>query len=177
MGTRCFAVTVALLAAGCGAAAGSLDGKVQGHGISVKEAIFVLLPNGGGYLAAADQENLCAILNHRQAPRGDMNLLEVSLGNWTAMGIGPLVTGTYLVNANVLQPGRWLNARMAWAHDCTVVAALFASSGSVTVESLAQPGGPTQSAFSVDLQFGDDHLSGHLVGSPCAVQTGTACSP
>ena len=31
---------------GCGSSAGSLDGKVQGHEVSVKEAVFIPLGDG-----------------------------------------------------------------------------------------------------------------------------------
>jgi len=93
MRTRSSVVCAVSLLVGCGSGVGWLDGKVAGNEVSVKEAIFIPLPDGEVYVAAGDQENLCAIMNGQQRPSGSMNALELYLGNWNGSGFQPLVTG------------------------------------------------------------------------------------
>jgi len=171
---------LACLAGGCGSgAAGSLDGKVQGHEIAVKEAIFIPLPNGETFVAAADQEDLCAIMNGQKQPTSEMNLLEVYLMNWNGSAADPLVTGPYVTSRYINAPGKWSYSLMFWTRGCIAFTAVGPNSGTITLENvgLAQAGGQTQ--LSVDLTFGDAHLSGHLTATYCALASaqGTACQP
>jgi hypothetical protein len=105
MSRICVVAGVALLVLGCGSGAGSLDGKVRGHEISVKEAVFIPLEDGEVFVGAGDQENLCAILNGQQRPSSQMNLLEVILANWNGSSMQPLVTGSYTIHAPCRAPG------------------------------------------------------------------------
>ena len=99
---------IACLSLGCGSgAAGSLDGKIQGHEIAVKEAIYVSLPDGETFVAAADQEDLCAIMNGQKQPTGEMNLLEIYLLNWNGTSAEPLISGTYVMSRSASEPGQW----------------------------------------------------------------------
>jgi hypothetical protein len=171
---------VAWLSAGCGSGgAGSLDGTIEGHEIAVKEAIFIPLPDGEVFVAAADQENLCGIMNGQQVPSSEMNLLEIFLGNFSGSSFQPLVTGTYRATKTLSGPGQFSYPLMFWTRGCITFSALAPSSGAVTVESvgLAQAGGQTQ--VSVDLSFAAAHLTGHLTASYCALvrASGTACQP
>jgi len=176
---RAVACSVALLASGCGSGAGSLEGKIQGHEIAVKEAIFIPISDGEVFFAAADQENLCAIMNGELAPTHQMNLLEVWLANWNGSSIDPLVTGTYSFSKYLDRPGQWSYPLLFWTSECITFGALAPNSGTVTVESvgLAQAGGETD--VSVDLVFGDARMTGHLKATYCAqaAQFGTACQP
>jgi hypothetical protein len=176
---RAVACCVVWLAVGCGSAAGSLEGKIQGHEIAVKESIFIPLSDGEVFVAAADQENLCAIMNGEQAPNHEMNLLEVFLANWNGSFVDPLVTGTYTFAKYLDRPGQWAYPLLFWTAECITFGALAPNSGTVTVDSvgLSQPGGQTE--VSVDLVFGDARLSGHVKATYCAQspQFGTACNP
>jgi len=176
---RAVACCVAWLGVGCGSSAGSLEGKIQGHEIAVKEAIFIPLSDGEVFFAAADQENLCAIMNGDQAPTHEMNLLEVWLANWDGSSIDPLVTGTYTFSKTLDRPGQWSYPLLFWTSECITFGALAPNSGTVTVESvgLSQTGGETD--VSVDLVFGDSRMSGHLKTTYCFPETpcGTACQP
>lgn len=171
---------VACLSVGCGSGgAGSLEGKIQGHEIAVKEAIFIPLPDGETFVAAADQEDLCAIMNGQKQPTSEMNLLEVFLMNWNGSSADPPVTGTYVTSRYVSAPGLWSYSLVFWTRGCIAFTAVGPNSGTITVESvgLAQAGGQTK--LSVDLTFGDAHLSGHLTATYCALASaqGTACQP
>jgi hypothetical protein len=170
---------MAWLAVGCGSAAGSLEGKIQGHEIAVKESIFIPLSDGEVFIAAADQENLCAIMNGDQAPTHEMNLLEIFLANWDGSSIDPLVTGTYSFAKYLDRPGQWSYPLLFWTRECITFGALAPNSGTVTVESvgLAQQGAETD--VSVDLAFGDSRMSGHLKATYCFQESrfGTACQP
>jgi len=176
---RVVACSVALLGSGCGSGAGSLEGKIQGHEIAVKEAIFIPISDGEVFFAAADQENLCAIMNGELAPTHQMNLLEVWLANWNGSSIDPLVTGTYNFSKYLDRPGQWSYPLLFWTSECITFGALAPNSGTVTVESvgLSQAGGETD--VSVDLVFGDARMTGHLKATYCAqaAQFGTACQP
>ena len=177
-------VAAAGLLLGCGSPAGSLDGSVKGHEVAVKEAVFTQLPDGELFIAAANQENLCAILNGDQAPVKELDLLEIHLANWNGAGLDPIVTGTYAylatyTDGTAADPGRWSYARLFWTNGCDPYVPLAPSSGTVTVESvgLAQPG--AQTVISTDLNFGGEHLSGQLKATYCALaaQRGSACGP
>ncbi|HUM11565.1 MAG TPA: hypothetical protein VLT82_11490 [Myxococcaceae bacterium] len=179
MSRICVVVGVTSLWLGCGSGAGSLDGKVHGHEVSVKEAVFIQLDSGDVIVAAGDQENLCGVLNGQQRPSHEMNLLEVGLVNWNGSSTQPLVTGSYTVARSITAAGLYAYAILFWTSECLTFGALGTNGGSVTVDSvgLAQAGGHT--AISVALTFGDDHLSGHLDATYCplAAATGTACQP
>jgi hypothetical protein len=171
---------VAWLAIGCGSSdAGSLEGKIQGHEIAVKEAIFLTLTDGEVFIAAADEENLCAIMNGEQAPTHEMTLLEVYLANWNGYIVQPLVTGTYSAARTVVGPGQWSYPLLFWTRECITFGALAPNSGTVTVESVGLPeaGGETQ--VSVELVFGGSQMSGHLKATYCAraARFGNACNP
>jgi len=171
---------LAWLSVGCGSGgAGSIEGKVQGHEIAVKEAIFIPLPDGEVFVAAADQEDLCAIMNGEKRPGSEMNLLEVYLANFNGSSIQPLVTGAYPTSRYLDQPGLWSYSLVFWTRECISFSAVGPNSGTVTVESvgLAEPGAQTN--VSLDLKFGDAHLTGHLTATYCFLesQSGTACQP
>jgi hypothetical protein len=176
---RAVACSVTLLGIGCGSGVGSLDGKVQGHEIAVKEAIYIPISDGELFIAAADQENLCAIMNGYQAPTHEMNLLEVWLANWDGSAMDPIVTGTYTFSKTLPHAGQWSYPLLFWTAECIGFGALQPNSGTITVESvgLSQAGGET--SVSVDLVFGDARMSGHLKATYCAeaAQFGTACQP
>lgn len=176
---RAVACSVALLGIGCGSGPGNLEGKIRGHEISVKEAIFIPLSDGEVFFAAADQENLCAIMNGDQAPTHQMNLLEFWLVNWNGSSIDPLVTGNYAFAKYLDRAGQWSYPLLFWTSECITFGALAPNSGTITVESvgLAQQGGETN--VSVDLVFGDSRMSGHLKATYCFPETpfGTACQP
>jgi hypothetical protein len=176
MRTRSTAVCAVSLLVGCGgSAAGWLDGKVAGNEVSVKEAIFTVLPDGEVYVAAGDQENLCAIMTGQQRPSGSMNALELYLGNWNGGGFQPLVTGTYTVTQTLGPPGLVVYPILWWLRECIPYTTLSASRGTVTVESVGLPSGG-QTVVSVDLAFGAERMTGHLNASYCApVEYGTAC--
>ena len=179
MGKPCVVLSVAWLLVGCGSGAGYLDGKVNKHEIAVKESIFIPLPDGEVFVAAADQENLCAIMNGQQRPGKETTFLEVWLVNMSSSAFEPLVTGPYTISRYVSIPGKWSYAIFGWTSECITFAALGPNSGTINVESvgLQQPGG--QTAVAVDLTFGDSHLTGHLNATYCALasQAGTACQP
>lgn len=176
---RVVACSVALLGMGCGSGVGSLDGKIEGHEIAVKEAVFIPVSDGELFLAAADQENLCAIMNGEQAPTHQMNLLEVWLANWDGSAMDPIVTGTYTFSKTLSNAGKWSYPLLFWTSECITFGALAPNSGTVTIESvgLSQAGGETD--VSVDLVFGDARMTGHLKATYCAeaAQFGTACQP
>ena len=172
-------LVVASLLLGCGSGAGSLDGKVQGHEVAVKEAVFFVLDNGVTLVAAGDQENLCAILNGQQRPSSEMNLLEVGLYNWNGTSLQPLVTGSYTVARTLSTAGLYSYPLLFWTRECITFGALGPNSGSVNVESVGLPQSGAHTVISVDLAFGAAHLSGHLDATYCplAETTGTACQP
>ncbi len=175
------AATSVLLGCGSGGA-GSLDGKVGGHEVSVKEAVFVPLGDGEVFVAAADQENLCAILNGQQKPSNEMNLLELVLANWNGSSVQPLVTGSYTLvarNAPVSSAGLYSFAILFWTRECLTFGSLGPTSGNATVESVGLPQAGAHTVLSVDLSFAAEHLSGHLDATYCAEAAvfGTACQP
>jgi len=166
---------------GCGSPAGSLDGSVKGHEVAVKEALFAQLPDGELFIAAANQENLCAILNGDQAPVKEMDLLEISLANLNSAGVDPIVDGTYeylatYITGPVIQ-GHWAYAILFWTDGCNPYIPLSPSSGTVTLESLGAPQAGAQTVVSVDLNFGGEHLQGELKATFCtlAATHGNAC--
>jgi hypothetical protein len=174
------AATALLL--GCGSPAGSLDGSVKGHEVAVKEALFAQLPDGELFIAAANQENLCAIFNGDQAPVKEMDLLEISLANLNAAsGVDPIVTGPYeylstYLTGPVIQ-GHWAYALLFWTAGCDNYVPLSPSSGTVTLESLGALQAGAQTVVSVDLNFGGEHLGGELKATFCALAAtrGSAC--
>jgi hypothetical protein len=175
MRTRSSVVCAVSLLVGCGSGVGWLDGKVAGNEVSVKEAIYIPLPDGEVYVAAGDQENLCAIMTGQQRPVDQMNALELYLGNWNGNDFQPLVTGTYTVSQTLGPPGLYVYPVLWWLRECIPYTTLSASRGTVNVESVGLPS-EGQTVVSVDLAFGAEKMTGHLNASYCApVQYGTAC--
>lgn len=167
---------------GCGSPAGSLDGSVKGHEVAVKEALFAQAPDGELFIAAANQENLCAILNGDQAPVKEMDLLQISLANFNGAGFDPIATGTYTylstyITTGTAVPGLWAYALLFWTNGCDPYVPLSPSSGTVTLESLGAPQAGAQTVVSVDLNFGGEHLGGELKTTFCALAAtrGNAC--
>lgn len=175
----CVVVAAAGLLLGCGSSAGSLDGKVKGHEVSVKEAVFIPLDDGEVLVVAADQESLCAVLNGQQRPSQEMNLLEVFLANWNGNAMQPPVTGSYTLSTTATTPGLYSYAVLFWTRECITFGALGPTGGQVNVESAGGPLAGAHTVVSVDLRFASDHLSGRIDAVYCAptrVQ-GTACQP
>jgi len=175
----CVVVAAAGLLLGCGSSAGSIDGKVEGHEVSVKEAVFIPLGDGEVLVAAGNQENLCGVLNGQQKPSQEMSLLEVFLGNWNGNAMQPLVTGSYTVSRTATAPGLYSYAVLFWTRECITFGALGPTGGQVNVESYGGPQSGAHTALSVDLRFASEHLSGHLdaVYCPLSRAQGTACQP
>ena len=58
----CVVVVATLALRACGSGAGSLDGKIQGHDTSVKEAVFLDFGNNQVFLAAGNEDHICEVL-------------------------------------------------------------------------------------------------------------------
>jgi hypothetical protein len=164
---------------GCGSSAGSLDGKVLGHEVSVKEAVFIPLPNGEIVAAAGDQENLCAILNGQQKPTHEMNLLETYLVNFDGEAFQPLVTGDYKVQRQIQVAGLYSYPIVFWTSECITFGAVGPTGGTIKVESYGGPQQGAHLAISVDLSFAESPMTGHLDAVYCrlADEQGAACYP
>ena len=172
MGTRSVLVCAVSALMACGSKAGWLDGKVAGNEVHVKEAVFIPLPNGELYVAAADQENLCAIVNRQQKPVDEMNALEILLANWDGARPQELVTGSYTATQTASGPGLLAYPLLYWIRDCIVNTQLFPSKGTITLEQIGAAEAGAQTVLSVDLAFGSEHMDGHLNATYCALSEG-----
>jgi len=172
------AAAAAALAVACGSGAGSLDGSVQGHGISVKEAVFLDFGNNRLFLAAGNQDHLCDVMTG-YAPAGTgFTVLETVLANWSGTAAEPMVTGTYVHQPNgTTAAGLYSLNMVQWGDRCIAYGTLQASSGSIRIESLGDLKAGGHVVADVDLEFGGDRLSGRIDAHYCPAPSsrGTAC--
>jgi hypothetical protein len=168
--------TLALVA--CGSGAGSLDGKVQGHDISVKEAVFLDFGNNQVLLAAGNEDHVCEVITGYAAAGTGFVVLETLLANWNGTAPDPVLEGTYVQAASFSAPGLYSLTLVQWGDRCIAYGTLGATSGSVRIESFGGLKDGAHLIADVDLKFGEEHLSGRIDAHYCQApgSRGTACS-
>jgi hypothetical protein len=156
---------------------GSFTGTVNGHSLTVKDAVFGDPSSSLAALIVADQNNLCALLGGTTFPGGTVTVLGAALIN-AMPPPGPVVAGTYnyfnLQGGGAPSAGLWWDGAFALPTDCEGNGeAWLPTGGTITVTQMGTTTGKTLKATYSSLTFdgGVGGLSGTVEATFCAAAT------
>ena len=136
---------------------GSFTGTVNGHALTVNDAVFGNPNSGFVAIIASDQTNLCALLGGTTFPGGTVTVLGVAVANLNA-GAGNVVTGAYqwypLQGSVQPGPGLYFDGAFALPTDCTGGGEEFVpTGGTVTITQLGTTTGTHLKATYSNVSF------------------------
>jgi len=156
---------------------GSFTGTVNGHSLTVKDAVFGDPGSALVAVVAADQSNLCALLGGTTFPGGTVTVLGVALVN-ARIPASAVVAGTYdwfnLQGNAAPGAGLWWDGAFALPTDCNGNGeAHLPNGGTVTVTQMGTTTGTTLKATYSNLTFdgGVGGLSGSVEATYCPAAT------
>jgi len=159
---------------------GTFQGTVGGKALDVKDAVFGIITTAPAQnvvvVYLADRTGLCAALGSNPAPTGETNAFGFGLGNLTAGGVVPLVTGSYNFTTAPTSLGRfWFAGLFETVQGCTPSGSpVDASGGTVNVTQVGNTTGTNlQATFNVNL--GSDAASGSVNATYCAAASSPSC--
>jgi len=158
---------------------GTFTGTVNGHSLTVKDAVFGDPGSALVALIAADQSNLCALLGGTTFPGGTVTVLGVALVNArTPPSAGPVVAGTYdwfdLQGNTAPGASLWWDGAFALPTDCNGNGeSWLPNGGTITVTQMGTTTGTTLKATYSTLTFdgGVGGLSGSVEATYCPAAT------
>ena len=153
---------------------GSFTGSVNGHTLTVKDAVFGDPSSSLAALIVADQNNLCTLLGGTTFPGGTVTVLGVALLN-ARVPAGPIVADTYnwidLQGAGPIGPALWFDGAFALPTDCNGGGEDWSpDGGTITVTQVGNTTGKTLKATYTNLTFSGatGSLSGTVEATFCA---------
>ena len=155
---------------------GSFTGSVNGHALTVKDAVFGDPSSSLIAIIAADQNNLCTLLGGDTFPGGTVTVLGVAIVN-ARVPASPVVEGTYNwidLQGGTLGPALWWDGAFALPTDCSGGGERWSpNGGTVTVTQMGNTTGKTLKATYSNLTFdgGTGSLSGTVEATFCAAAT------
>src|SRR5689334_11599958 len=113
---------------------GSFTGTVNGHSLTVKDAVFGDPSSSLDAIIVSDQDNLCTLLGGTTFPGGTVTVLGIAILN-ARVPPGPVVADTYAwVHLPVSDQGLWWDGAFALPTDCNGGGQAFSpNGGTVTV--------------------------------------------
>lgn len=143
---------------GPGAGSGSFTGTVNGHSLTVRDAVFGNPNSGFVAIIASDQTNLCTLLGGTTFPGGTVTVLGVAVANLTGVPPGNMVAGTYnwyrLQGSPQPSPGLYFDGAFALPTDCNGGGEAFVpSGGTVTITQLGTTTGTHLKATYTNVSF------------------------
>jgi len=156
---------------------GSFTGTVDGHSLTVKDAVFGDPSSSLLAVVAADQNNLCTLLGGTTFPGGTVTVLGVAILN-TNVPSGPVIAGTYswfdLQGGGSLPTGLLWDGAFDLPTDCDGNGeAWLPSGGTITVTQMGNTTGTHLKATYTNLTFdgGVGGLSGSVEATYCPAAT------
>ena len=144
---------------GPGAGSGSFTGTVNGHALTVNDAVFGNPNSGFVAIIASDQSNLCTLLGGTTFPGGTVTVLGVAVANLDVPATN-IVAGTYQWFAlqghgQPPSPGLYFDGAFALPTDCVGGGEAFVpSGGTVTITQLGTTTGTHLKATYANVSFG-----------------------
>ena len=143
---------------GPGAGSGSFTGTVNGHSLTVRDAVFGNPNSGFVAIIASDQTNLCTLLGGTTFPGGTVTVLGVAVANLDVPATN-IVAGTYqwfpLQGNGQPNPGLYFDGAFALPTDCVGGGEAFVpSGGTVTITQLGTTTGTHLKATYANVSFG-----------------------
>ena len=152
---------------------GSFTGSVNGHSLTVRDAVFGDPSSSLIAIIASDQNNLCALLEGNTFPGGTVTVLGVAIIN-ARVPPSPVVEGTYnwidLQGGGTLGPALWWDGAFALPTNCNGGGEAWApNGGTVTVSQMGNTTGKTLKATYTNLTFdgGTGTLNGTVEATFC----------
>jgi hypothetical protein len=155
---------------------GSFTGTVNGHSLTVKDAVFGDPSSALMAVIAADQTNLCALLGGTTFPGGTVTVLGIALVN-NSTSPSAVVAGTYDwfdLQGGPAGAGLLWDGAFALPTDCNGNGeAWLPNAGTVTVTQMGTTTGTTLKATYSNLTFdgGVGGLSGSVEATYCPAAT------
>ena len=142
---------------GSGSGSGSFTGSVNGHALTVHDAVFGNPNSGFVAIIASDQSNLCTLLGGTTFPGGTVTVLGVAVANLTVPPTN-IVLGTYdwfpLQGQGTPAPGLYWDGAFALPTDCTGGGEAFVpNGGTVAITQLGTTTGTHLKATYTNLTF------------------------
>jgi hypothetical protein len=136
---------------------GSFSGTVNGHALTVNDAVFGNPNSGFMAIIASDRSDLCTLLGGTTFPGGTVTVLGVAVANLTLPPTN-IVTGAYawypLQGHVPPSPGLYFDGAFALPTDCTGGGEAFVpTGGTVTVTQLGTTSGTHLKATYSNLTF------------------------
>jgi len=163
-------IALCLLACACGSSSsnptpdagptpgsGSFTGTVDGHSLTVRDAVFGNPNSGLVAIIASDQTNLCTLLGGTTFPGGTVTVLGVAVLN-TTLPPTNIVAGTYdwfdLQGGVAPGAGLWWDGAFALPTDCNGGGEAFVpTGGTINVTQLGTTSGTHLKATYINLTF------------------------
>jgi len=143
---------------GPGAGSGSFSGTVNGHSLTVRDAVFGNPNSGFMAIIASDQTNLCTLLGGDTFPGGTVTVLGVAVANLNA-GAPNIVAGIYdwfplQGGAAPGSPGLYFDGAFALPTNCNGGGEAFVpNGGTVTITQLGTTTGTHLKATYANVSF------------------------
>jgi hypothetical protein len=136
---------------------GSFTGTVNGHALTVNDAVFGNPNSGFVAIIASDQANLCTLLGGNTFPGGTVTVLGVAVANLTVPPAN-VVAGAYqwypLQGSAAPAPGLYFDGAFALPTDCNGGGEAFVpKGGTVTITQLGTTSGTHLKATYSNVSF------------------------
>jgi hypothetical protein len=155
---------------------GTFTGTVNGHALTVNDAVFGIDPGSKLVtLVASDQSNLCTLLGGTTFPGGTVTVLGTALLNYSSPPLpSDVVVGDYTwfgLTTGIPTAGKWWDGVFALPTSCTSAVAYPATSGTIAVTQVGTTTGTHLKATYTNLTFDGGTLSGNVEAIYCAAAT------
>lgn len=180
-------IGLCLLACACGGSdggngnphgSGSFTGTVNGHALTVRDAVFGDPSASLDAIIVSDQDNLCTLLAGTTFPGGTVTVLGIAIVNANTSPSGPVVAGTYewvdLQGGGPLPTGLIWDGAFALPTDCDGGGQDWSpNAGTVSITQMGNTTGKTLKATYTNLTFegATGSLSGTIEATFCAAAT------
>ena len=148
---------------------GTFTGTVNGHALTVSDAVFGIDPGSKLVtLVASDQTNLCTLLGGTTFPGGTVTVLGTALINYSAPPPpSDVVVGDYAwfaLTTGAPLAGKWWDGVFALPTSCTTAVAYPATGGTISVTQVGTTSGTHLKATYTNLTFDGGTLNGNVDG-------------
>ena len=159
---------------GTPAGTGSFTGSVNGHSLTVNDAVFGIDPNAKFVtLIASDRTNVCALLGGTTFPGGTVTVLGIAMVNYVNPPFpSDAVPGDYdwysLTSPTPPGAGRWFDGEFALPTDCEGGGESHSpTGGTVTITQMGTTSGTHLKATYHDITFDGGTLNGSVDAVYC----------